>query len=126
MKVKNGSRPVGTPKVGTELVLKIFRFGKFGTGTQNNLLIYDHGFHTNNIVTIQLFWFIFFQLSFSVFFLHFLFILVSSSVRNTLVVIQNTCKYRLNNKKIRRNAASLFKPSYTYYYKVLMNSNYNF
>ncbi|MFS7980534.1 hypothetical protein Hanom_Chr10g00940581 [Helianthus anomalus] len=40
MKVKNGSEPApGTPKVGTELVLKIFRFGKFGTGTQNNLLI---------------------------------------------------------------------------------------
>ncbi|MFS8009852.1 hypothetical protein Hanom_Chr14g01290231 [Helianthus anomalus] len=31
---KKGSEPVpGTPKVGTELVLKIFRFGKFGTGT---------------------------------------------------------------------------------------------
>ncbi|MFS7971299.1 hypothetical protein Hanom_Chr09g00831121 [Helianthus anomalus] len=40
MKVKNGSELVpGTPKVGTELVLKIFRFDKFGTGTQNNLLI---------------------------------------------------------------------------------------
>ncbi|MFS7965558.1 hypothetical protein Hanom_Chr09g00763661 [Helianthus anomalus] len=33
----------------------------------NNLLISDHGFHTNNIVTIQLFWLIFFRLSFSVF-----------------------------------------------------------
>ena len=53
---KNGSEPVpGTPKVGAELVLKIFRFDKFGTGTQNNLLISDHGFHMNNIVTIQLF-----------------------------------------------------------------------
>ncbi|MFS7958760.1 hypothetical protein Hanom_Chr08g00682491 [Helianthus anomalus] len=69
MKVKNGSEPVpGTPKVVTELVLKIFRFGKFGTGTQNNLFISDHGFHTNNIVTIQLFWLMFFRLSFSVFF----------------------------------------------------------
>ncbi|KAJ0601344.1 hypothetical protein HanIR_Chr03g0127231 [Helianthus annuus] len=69
MKVKNGSKPVpGTPKVGTESVLKIFRFGKFGTGNQNNLLISDHGFHTNNIVTIQLFWLIFFRLYFSVFF----------------------------------------------------------
>ncbi|MFS8000680.1 hypothetical protein Hanom_Chr12g01181231 [Helianthus anomalus] len=65
MKVKNGSEPVlGTPKVGTELVLKIFRFGKFGTGTQNNLLISDHGFHTNNIVTIQLFWLFFFYIFF--------------------------------------------------------------
>ncbi|MFS8025815.1 hypothetical protein Hanom_Chr16g01479551 [Helianthus anomalus] len=74
MKVKNDSEPVlGTSKVGTELVLKIFRFGKSGTGTQNHLLISDHGFHTNNIVTIQLFWLIFFQLSFSVFFQHFLF-----------------------------------------------------
>ncbi|MFS7941267.1 hypothetical protein Hanom_Chr05g00474241 [Helianthus anomalus] len=88
MKVKNDSEPVpGTPKVGTELVLKIFRFGKFGTGTQNNLLISDHGYHTNNIVTIQHFLLIFFRLSFSIFFLHFLFILVSSYVRNTLVVI---------------------------------------
>ncbi|MFS7946983.1 hypothetical protein Hanom_Chr06g00542681 [Helianthus anomalus] len=33
---KNGNEPVlETPKVGTKLVLKIFRFGKFGTGTQN-------------------------------------------------------------------------------------------
>ncbi|KAJ0525717.1 hypothetical protein HanHA300_Chr09g0315231 [Helianthus annuus] len=40
MKVKNGCEPVsGTPKVDTELVLKIFRFGKFNTGTQNNLLV---------------------------------------------------------------------------------------
>ncbi|MFS7943159.1 hypothetical protein Hanom_Chr06g00497031 [Helianthus anomalus] len=31
MKVKNSSEPVPrTPKVGTELVLKIFWFGKFG------------------------------------------------------------------------------------------------
>ncbi|KAJ0457358.1 hypothetical protein HanIR_Chr15g0772811 [Helianthus annuus] len=88
MKVKNGSEPVPeTLKVGTELVLKIFRFGKFGTDTHNNLFISDHGFHTNNIVTIQLFLLIFFRLSFSVFFLHFLFILDSCSVRNTLVVI---------------------------------------
>ncbi|KAF5810590.1 hypothetical protein HanXRQr2_Chr04g0171341 [Helianthus annuus] len=69
MKVKNDSELVpGTSKVGTESVLKIFRFGKFGTDTQNNLLISDHGFHTNNIVTIQLFLLIFFRLSFSVFF----------------------------------------------------------
>ncbi|MFS8018035.1 hypothetical protein Hanom_Chr15g01387421 [Helianthus anomalus] len=79
MKVKNGSEPVpGTPKVGNELVLKIFRFGKFGTGTQNNLLISDHGFHTNNIITIQLFWLIFFRLSFSVFF--YIFFLFLSAV----------------------------------------------
>ncbi|MFS7912230.1 hypothetical protein Hanom_Chr02g00127491 [Helianthus anomalus] len=53
---KNGSEPVPvTPKVGTELVLKIFRFDKFGAGTQNNLLISDHEFHTNNSGTIQLF-----------------------------------------------------------------------
>ncbi|MFS8025240.1 hypothetical protein Hanom_Chr16g01472651 [Helianthus anomalus] len=46
MKVKTGSEPVtGTPKVGTELVLKIFRFGKFGSGTQYNLLNSDDGFH---------------------------------------------------------------------------------
>ncbi|MFS7947081.1 hypothetical protein Hanom_Chr06g00543861 [Helianthus anomalus] len=49
MKVKTSSEPVlGTPKVGTELVLKIIRFGKFGIGTQYHLLISDHGFHTNN------------------------------------------------------------------------------
>ncbi|MFS7948856.1 hypothetical protein Hanom_Chr06g00564761 [Helianthus anomalus] len=78
MKVKNGSELVpGTSKVGTELVLKIFRFDKFGTGTHNNLLIVDHGFHTNNIVTIQFFWLIFFRLSFSIFFyIFFLFLLV--------------------------------------------------
>ncbi|KAF5790269.1 hypothetical protein HanXRQr2_Chr09g0381201 [Helianthus annuus] len=56
MTVKTGSEPVPvTPKVGTELVLKIFRFRKFDTGTQYHLLIVDHGFHTNNIITIQLF-----------------------------------------------------------------------
>ncbi|MFS8032864.1 hypothetical protein Hanom_Chr17g01562701 [Helianthus anomalus] len=75
MKVKNDGEPVpGTPKVGIELVLKIFRFGKFGTGTQNNLLISDHGVHTNNIVTILLFWLIFFRLSFSVFSTFYLFL----------------------------------------------------
>ncbi|MFS7906490.1 hypothetical protein Hanom_Chr01g00059851 [Helianthus anomalus] len=56
MKVKTDSEPVPcTPKVGTELVLKIFQFGKFGTGTQYRLLISDHGFHMNNNITIQLF-----------------------------------------------------------------------
>ncbi|KAJ0468669.1 hypothetical protein HanIR_Chr14g0699221 [Helianthus annuus] len=55
MKVKIGSNSVpGTPKVGTKLVM-ILRFGKFGTGTQYYLLISDHGFHTNNIINIQLF-----------------------------------------------------------------------
>ncbi|KAM0012005.1 hypothetical protein Hdeb2414_s0057g00758421 [Helianthus debilis subsp. tardiflorus] len=79
MKVKNSSEPVpGVPKVSTELVLKIFRFGKFGTVNQNNLLISEHGFHTNNIVTIQLFWLIFFRLSFSVFF--YIFFLFLSAV----------------------------------------------
>ncbi|MFS7950341.1 hypothetical protein Hanom_Chr07g00582061 [Helianthus anomalus] len=79
MKVKNGSEPVpGTPKVSTEFVLKIFRFDKFGTGTQNNLLISDHGFHMNKMVTIQLFWLIFFRLSFSVFF--YIFFLFLSAV----------------------------------------------
>ncbi|MFS8033208.1 hypothetical protein Hanom_Chr17g01566801 [Helianthus anomalus] len=35
MKVKIGREPVpGTPKIGTELVLRILRFGKFSTGTQ--------------------------------------------------------------------------------------------
>ncbi|MFS7996737.1 hypothetical protein Hanom_Chr12g01133321 [Helianthus anomalus] len=53
MKVKNGSEPIPrTPKFGTELVLMIFRFGKFGTDTQYHLLISDHVFHTNNIITI--------------------------------------------------------------------------
>ncbi|MFS7950538.1 putative microtubule-severing ATPase [Helianthus anomalus] len=50
MKVKFGSEPVlGTPKVGTELVLRILWFGKFGTGTHYYLLISDYGFHTNII-----------------------------------------------------------------------------
>ncbi|MFS7940268.1 hypothetical protein Hanom_Chr05g00462471 [Helianthus anomalus] len=56
MKVKIGSEPVlGTTTFDTELVLRILRFGKFGTGTQYYLLISDHGFHTNNIINIQLF-----------------------------------------------------------------------
>ncbi|MFS7921917.1 hypothetical protein Hanom_Chr03g00242551 [Helianthus anomalus] len=74
MKVKNGSEPVpGTPKVGTELVLKIFRSGKLDTGTQSNLFISDHGFHTNKIVTIQLFWLFFFWCFFYVFYFSFYF-----------------------------------------------------
>ncbi|MFS7976290.1 hypothetical protein Hanom_Chr10g00890731 [Helianthus anomalus] len=45
MKVKTSSEPVpGTPKVGIELVLKIFRFENLGTSTQYHLLIFDHGF----------------------------------------------------------------------------------
>ncbi|MFS7943971.1 hypothetical protein Hanom_Chr06g00506531 [Helianthus anomalus] len=88
MKVKTGSEPVPrTLKVSTELVHRIFRFRKFGTGTQYYLLISDHGFHPKNIITIQLVFFIFFQLFFSVFFLYFLFILASGSVCNALVVI---------------------------------------
>ncbi|MFS7974487.1 hypothetical protein Hanom_Chr09g00869381 [Helianthus anomalus] len=68
MKVKTGSEPVpGTPKVGTELVFKIFRFGKFGTGTQYHFLISDHRFHTNKHHYHTTFWLIFFQLAFSVF-----------------------------------------------------------
>ncbi|MFS7957810.1 hypothetical protein Hanom_Chr07g00670771 [Helianthus anomalus] len=68
MKVKNSSEPVlGTPKVGTELVLRILRFGKFATSTQYYLLISNHEFHTNNIINIQLFWLIFFRLFFTVF-----------------------------------------------------------
>ncbi|MFS7889354.1 hypothetical protein Hanom_Chr00s000003g01605971 [Helianthus anomalus] len=56
MKVKIGSEPVPRmPKVGTELVLMVFRFGKFGIDTQYHLLIYDHGFHTNNIIIINFF-----------------------------------------------------------------------
>ncbi|MFS8020508.1 hypothetical protein Hanom_Chr16g01416391 [Helianthus anomalus] len=88
MKVKIGSEPVlGTPKVGTELVLRILRlFGKFDTGAQYYLLISDHEFHTNNIINIQLFWLIFFRLFFIVF-LHFPFIIVSGSTYNALVVI---------------------------------------
>ncbi|MFS7944909.1 hypothetical protein Hanom_Chr06g00517781 [Helianthus anomalus] len=51
MKVRIGTR---NAKVGTELVLNIFRFGKFSTGTQYHLLIFNHRFHVNNIITIQL------------------------------------------------------------------------
>ncbi|MFS7931320.1 hypothetical protein Hanom_Chr04g00354571 [Helianthus anomalus] len=59
MKVKIGSEPVlKTPKVGTELVLRILLFGKFSTGTQYYLLISD----PNNIINIQFFWLIFFRL----------------------------------------------------------------
>ncbi|MFS8010139.1 hypothetical protein Hanom_Chr14g01293491 [Helianthus anomalus] len=74
MKVKTGSEPVPRmPKVGTELVFMIFRFGKFGIDTQYYLLISDYGFHTNNTIIIKKIWLIFFWLSFSIFFLHFLF-----------------------------------------------------
>ncbi|MFS7978444.1 hypothetical protein Hanom_Chr10g00915561 [Helianthus anomalus] len=60
--------PVTVPvKVSIEFVFKIFRFGKFSTSTQYHLLVSDHGFHTNNIITIKLFWLIFFRLSFSAF-----------------------------------------------------------
>ncbi|MFS7988110.1 hypothetical protein Hanom_Chr11g01030691 [Helianthus anomalus] len=56
MKVKTGIEPVPvTPNVSTELVLRIFRFRKFGTGTHYYLLISDHVFLLNNIITIQLF-----------------------------------------------------------------------
>ncbi|MFS8020415.1 hypothetical protein Hanom_Chr16g01415301 [Helianthus anomalus] len=56
MKVNTSSELVPvTPKVGTELVLKIFQFKKVGSGTQYHLPISDHGFHTNNIISIQLF-----------------------------------------------------------------------
>ncbi|MFS8018238.1 hypothetical protein Hanom_Chr15g01389761 [Helianthus anomalus] len=78
MKVKTSSEPVpGTPKVGTKLVIRIFRFGKFGTVTQYHLLISEYGFHTNNFITIQLFWLIFFWLSFSVF-IYIFFLLLSA------------------------------------------------
>ncbi|MFS8002456.1 hypothetical protein Hanom_Chr13g01202271 [Helianthus anomalus] len=56
MKVKTGSEPVlGTPNVSTELVLRIFRFRKFGIGTHYYLLISDYGLVPNKIITIQLF-----------------------------------------------------------------------
>ncbi|MFS7936723.1 hypothetical protein Hanom_Chr05g00419141 [Helianthus anomalus] len=56
MKVKTGSEPVpGTPNVSTKLVLRIFRFRKFGTGTHYYLLISDYEFLSNNIITIKLF-----------------------------------------------------------------------
>ncbi|MFS7977499.1 hypothetical protein Hanom_Chr10g00904701 [Helianthus anomalus] len=56
MKVKTGSEPVpGTANVSTELVLRIFRFRKFGTGTHYYLLLSDYGFLPKNIITIQLF-----------------------------------------------------------------------
>ncbi|MFS8012065.1 hypothetical protein Hanom_Chr14g01316401 [Helianthus anomalus] len=58
--------------------MRIFRFRKFGTATQYYLLISDHGFHPNNIITIQLFWLIFFRLFFIVFFQHFLFLFLST------------------------------------------------
>ncbi|MFS7925254.1 hypothetical protein Hanom_Chr04g00282481 [Helianthus anomalus] len=55
MKVKTGSESVlGTPNVSSEVVLRIFRFRKFGTGTHYYLLISDYGF-LPNIITIQLF-----------------------------------------------------------------------
>ncbi|MFS8031553.1 hypothetical protein Hanom_Chr17g01547231 [Helianthus anomalus] len=54
MNIKTGSEPLPrTPKVGTELVLMIFRLRKFGTITQYHLLIFDNEFHTNNIITIK-------------------------------------------------------------------------
>ncbi|MFS7971540.1 hypothetical protein Hanom_Chr09g00834061 [Helianthus anomalus] len=50
MKVKIGSESVlEAPKVGTELVLRILLFGKFGTGTQYYLLISDHGFYRTSL-----------------------------------------------------------------------------
>ncbi|MFS7963849.1 hypothetical protein Hanom_Chr08g00743131 [Helianthus anomalus] len=56
MKVKTDSEPLTrTPKVGTELVLMIFRFGKIGISTQYHLLISGNGFHTNNIISIKFF-----------------------------------------------------------------------
>ncbi|MFS7975947.1 hypothetical protein Hanom_Chr10g00886661 [Helianthus anomalus] len=58
MKVKIVSEPVpGTTKVGTELILKIIWLRKFGTGTSTHyhLLISDHEFNTNTIITIQFF-----------------------------------------------------------------------
>ncbi|MFS8024455.1 hypothetical protein Hanom_Chr16g01463441 [Helianthus anomalus] len=56
MKVKTGNKPVPrAPKVCSEFVLNIFRLEKFGTDTQYHLFISDHGFHTNNFITIQLF-----------------------------------------------------------------------
>ncbi|MFS7914267.1 hypothetical protein Hanom_Chr02g00151381 [Helianthus anomalus] len=56
MNVKTGSEPVPrTPNVSTDLVLWIFRFKKFGTGTHYYFLISDYGFLSNNIITIQLF-----------------------------------------------------------------------
>ncbi|MFS7970631.1 hypothetical protein Hanom_Chr09g00823171 [Helianthus anomalus] len=56
MNVKTGSELVpGTTNVSTELVLRIFRFRKFGTGTHYYLSISDYGFLSNNIITIQLF-----------------------------------------------------------------------
>ncbi|MFS7946297.1 hypothetical protein Hanom_Chr06g00534341 [Helianthus anomalus] len=56
MNVKTGSELLpGTPNVSTEVVLRIFRFRKFGSGTHYYLLISDYGFLTNNIITIQLF-----------------------------------------------------------------------
>ncbi|MFS7904623.1 hypothetical protein Hanom_Chr01g00038281 [Helianthus anomalus] len=49
MKVKTGSKPVlEMPKVGNELVHKIFRFGKFGIGTRYHLLISDHMFEQHH------------------------------------------------------------------------------
>ncbi|MFS7963855.1 hypothetical protein Hanom_Chr08g00743201 [Helianthus anomalus] len=87
MKEKAGNEPVPRmPTVSTELVLRIFRFMKFSTGTEYYLFINDHGFHLNNIITIQLFLLIFFGY-FLVFFLYFLFILASGPACNTLVVI---------------------------------------
>ncbi|KAM0068699.1 hypothetical protein Hdeb2414_s0002g00076091 [Helianthus debilis subsp. tardiflorus] len=49
MKVKIGTNLIQkTLKVGTGLSLKLFYFGKFGAATRYNLLLPDHGCHTNN------------------------------------------------------------------------------
>ncbi|MFS8017321.1 hypothetical protein Hanom_Chr15g01378991 [Helianthus anomalus] len=53
MNVKNNISVVY--KTPTRLVLRIFRFMKFGTGTRYYLLISDYGFLPNNIITKQLF-----------------------------------------------------------------------
>ncbi|MFS7995371.1 hypothetical protein Hanom_Chr12g01117141 [Helianthus anomalus] len=78
MKVKTGSEPVpGTSNVSTELVLRIFRFREFGSGTQYYLLITNYGFLPNNIITIQLFYLILFLL-FLVFF--YIYLLIFSAI----------------------------------------------
>ncbi|MFS8018913.1 hypothetical protein Hanom_Chr15g01397681 [Helianthus anomalus] len=99
MNVKTGCEPVPrTPKVSNELVLKIFWFGKFGTGTQYQLLISDHGFHTN-IITIQLFLLIFFLLSFSYFFYIFFCSCQRLRTQRARSDFQNPCKHRVNEKR---------------------------
>ncbi|MFS7926656.1 hypothetical protein Hanom_Chr04g00299671 [Helianthus anomalus] len=62
------------PKVGAELILEIFWFGKLSAATRYHLLILDHGYRTVNGI-VQLFLLIF---------LNFYFLFFSSRSRDEL------------------------------------------